>query len=141
MTALAQERLPEFAGQYPARKTLPMKANVTIYKGAMVGIDSSGNAMPAGLLAGGTVRVVGVASHTMTNGAVAGANKIEVTSGIFKMLNHGADLVTNASICADCYVVDDQTVALTNGTSTRAPAGKVQMVESDGVRVYIGAQS
>lgn len=137
MAALAQERLTEFFGPLPGRKTTGMRASVTAYKGGMVGIDSSGNAMPAGLLAGGTVRVIGVASATVTNGAVAGVEKVETTSGIYKFLNHGADLVTAAAVGTNCFVVDDQTVALTNGAATRAIAGRVEAVESDGVRVYI----
>lgn len=138
MAALTQERLPDFHGVTPSRRTIPMKAGVKIYKGALVAIDSSGNAMPAGLLAGGTVRCVGIASATFDNtGGAAGALKAEVQVGVFKFANHGADLVTAASVQTDCFVVDDQTVALTNGTSTRAPAGKVQQVDSDGVRVFI----
>lgn len=138
MAALTVERLTDFFGSYPARRTIDVKASTKILKGAMVAIDSSGNAMPAGLLAGGTVRAVGVASATADNSAgAAGAIKVEVLVGEFKFLNHGADLVTKASVGADCFIVDDQTVALTNGTSTRAPCGKVQQVDSDGVRVFI----
>lgn len=139
MTALAQERLTDFYGVTPARRTLPMKAASTAYKGGMVAIDSSGNAMAAGLLAGGTVRVVGVASATANNsGGAAGAIKVEAKVGVFRFANHGADLVVAADVGADCYVVDDQTVAKTSGTNTRAVAGKVQSVESDGtVRVFI----
>src|SRR5688572_29036788 len=132
MAALTDVRLADFHGVTPARRTVPIRANVKIFKGALVAIDSSGNAMPAGLLVGGTVRCVGVASATCDNtGGAAGAMKVEVTVGVFKFVNHGADLVTNASVGTDCFVVDDQTVALTNGTSTRAPAGKVQSVDSD----------
>lgn len=138
MTALAQERLTDTFPGYPAKRTVDMKAASTVYKGGMVAIDSSGNALAAGLLAGGTVRVVGVAAATQANPGAAAATRCEVSTGTFKFLNHGADLVTKASVGADCYVVDDQTVALTDGTNTRAVAGKVQQVESDGVRVFIG---
>ncbi len=138
MAALTVERTTDFYGSYPARRTVPVKAATKILKGALVAIDSSGNAMPAGLLAGGSVRCVGVATHTIDNTAgAAGAVKVEVAVGVHKFNNHGADLVTNASVGADCFVVDDNTVALTNGTSTRATAGKVQSVDSDGVRVFI----
>jgi len=34
-----------------------------------------------------------------------------------------------------CYIVDDETVAKTNGTNTRSAAGTVVGVESDGVWV------
>jgi hypothetical protein len=138
MPALATERLPDFYGSYPARRTIRVAANVKIFRGALVAIDNAGRSMPAGLLAGGTVRAVGVASATYDNtGGAADAFKVEMTVGTFKFKNHGADLVTSASVGADCYIVDDQTVALTDGGGTRAVAGKVQMVEADGVRVHV----
>ena len=40
-----------------------------------------------------------------------------------------------ADIGADCYIVDDQTVAKTSGTNTRSVAGKVFDVDADGVWV------
>lgn len=139
MAALTQERLTDFFGFYPARRTLPMKAATKVFKGAMVAIDNAGNAMPAGLLAGGSVRVVGVANATSDNLAgAAGATKVEAAPGVFRFLNHAADLVTAADVGADCFVVDDNTVAKTSATSTRATAGKVQAIEPDGtVRVFI----
>lgn len=39
---------------------------------------------------------------------------------------------------ADCFIVDDQTVAKTNGTNTRSRAGIVAAVDADGVWVQIG---
>jgi hypothetical protein len=138
MAALTDTRLTPFLGHYAGRRTVDMKAAAKCFKGGMVGIDSSGNAMAAGLLAGGTVRVVGVASALADNtSGVAAAIQVECKVGEFKFLNHGADLVTKASVGALCYVVDDQTVALTNGTATRAPCGIVQQVDTDGVRVLI----
>lgn len=137
MTALAQERLTDFYGSYPARRTVDVKAATKIYSGAMVAIDSSGNAMPAGLLSGGSVRVIGVAAGTADNSAgAAGAIKVEVLVGQFKLINNPGELVTKASVGAQCFVLDDQTVSLTNGTSTRPPAGIVQQVDTDGVRVF-----
>jgi len=138
MPALTQERLTDFFGTVPARRTLPMKAATTVFKGAMVGVDNAGNAQPAGLLAGGTVRVRGVAQHTQANPGAAGATKVECAPGVYRMNNHGADLVVAADVGADCFVVDDNTVAKTNGTNTRPVAGKVEAVEPDGtVRVFI----
>lgn len=139
MAALTQERLTDFFGSVPARRTLPVKAATKIFKGALVAIDNAGNAMPAGLLAGGTVRPVGVANHTVDNTAgAAGALKVECNPGVYRFNNHGADLVTAADVGTDCYIVDDNTVAKTSATNTRAVAGKVQALEPDGtVRVFI----
>lgn len=135
---LTTERLTDFYGTIPARRTVDMAANVTIFKGAMVAINSAGNALPAGLLAGGSVRVVGVAAATRTNGATAAATQIEVSPGVFRFNNQAGDLVTKADVGAQCFVADDFVVARTNGTNTRPVAGIVQAVEPDGtVRVFI----
>jgi hypothetical protein len=72
----------------------------------------------------------------------AGANgevSVRVAKGVFKFGNSSAgDLIAQANVGADCYIVDDQTVALTNGTNTRSRAGKIVAVDSDGVWVQIG---
>jgi hypothetical protein len=137
MAVLTTERLTSFFGHYPARRTVGMRASVKIFQGAMVAIDSSGNAMPAGLLAAGSVRVIGVAAATYDNSAgAAGALECEVKVGEFKLVNNAGEPVTRALVGADCFVLDDQTVSLTSASSTRAVAGKVQSVDSDGVRVF-----
>ena len=46
-----------------------------------------------------------------------------------------ADAITLADIGADCYIVDDQTVAKTSATNTRSVAGKVFDVDAEGVWV------
>jgi hypothetical protein len=42
----------------------------------------------------------------------------------------GADAITSANIGAYCYVVDDQTVALTSAGGTRPIAGKIKSVDT-----------
>ena len=54
---------------------------------------------------------------------------------VFCWENHGADLVTQASLGQLCYIVDNQTVAATDGTGTRSAAGIVLAIDSDGVWV------
>ena len=46
-----------------------------------------------------------------------------------------ADQITAADIGNDCYGVDDQTVAKTNGANTRSVAGKIYDVDAQGVWV------
>ncbi len=49
-----------------------------------------------------------------------------LSPGRHRFANSAAgDLITKADIGAACYIVDDQTVARTNGTNTRSPAGVV----------------
>jgi hypothetical protein len=71
------------------------------------------------------------------NGTIIG----KVKRGIFRFANSSAgDLISNADVEADCFIVDDQTVAKTNGSGTRSVAGKVHMVDAQGVWVrFTGA--
>ncbi|EKK5133725.1 TPA: hypothetical protein NII88_006806, partial [Pseudomonas aeruginosa] len=50
-----------------------------------------------------------------------------------KWANDGS--VTQAHLMKPAYIVDDQTVAATDGTETRSPAGRIIGVEPDGVWV------
>ena len=72
-------------------------------------------------------------------GGANGAISVQVKRGTFKYGNSSAgDLIAQADVGADCYIVDDQTVAKTNGSSTRSVAGKIIAVDADGVWVKIG---
>ena len=63
---------------------------------------------------------------------------MRVRRGVFQFQNSSAgDLIALANLGADCYIVDDQTVALTNGTNTRSVAGKIRDVDAGGVWVEI----
>ena len=58
-----------------------------------------------------------------------------IDHGIFRWLNEGGDAVTIADRYNQCFIVDDQTVARTDGTSSRSAAGIVIDVDADGVWV------
>lgn len=126
----------------PARRegnksTPPMKGSTKIWNGALVVMDT-GLAVP-GKAATGLV-TLGIATETVdnTNGG-DGDVKVTVERGCFKFFNStSTDAIAAADIGKDCYVVDDQTVAKTNGTNTRSVAGKVVDVDSDGVWVQVG---
>jgi hypothetical protein len=118
------------------RFSYPMAANVTIYGGALVMLNASGNATPGAVATG--QRACGVACQRKTNGATAGAERIEVEPGIFRFNNSAAgDLIAAADVGADCWIVDDNTVAKTNGSSTRSVAGRIVAVDSVGVWVRV----
>lgn len=145
MTALDIERMTKFAGVVPSRGTYPIKANSRIFKGGQVGIDSAGRVMAAGLIAGGTLAGIGKASATYDNrtgselGGSAGAVDVEVEFGVFGWDSAAdADEITADDVGKVCYVVDDHTVALTNGTDTRAIAGYVTEVRDGKVYVWQG---
>lgn len=144
MTALAQERMTDFAGVTPSRGTFGIKANVRIFKGALVALDSAGRAMPAGLLASGALYAVGKASATYNNltgselGGAADAVDVEVEYGSFAWASHtGGDTIAADDVGKVVFMQDDQTVALTNGTDTRGIAGFVTEVR--GAKVFVNS--
>jgi hypothetical protein len=114
-------------------------AAVLIYNGAIVMRTATGflTKGQAGLGLFG----VGVATEQVDNsGGAAGAKSVEFREGIFRFVNSvSADAITIADIGRVCFVVDDQTVARTDGRTaglpTRSPAGIVMDVDSLGVHV------
>jgi len=114
---------------------LGVAAAKKIYKGSLVARDANGNATPGAVAT--TLLGVGRAEETVDNSSGgAGDESVTIRKGIFKFGNSAAaDEITNAEIGASCYIVDDQTVAKTDGTGTRSVAGTVYDVDSDGVWV------
>ena len=107
--------------------SFPMAANAAVHAGSMVTLTAAGFARNG--LQGGT-RVAGVAQASVSNaGGLDGAKTVQVKRGCHQFLNHPADLVTPAEIGGLCYLVDDETVARTNGGATRVIAGTVMAVE------------
>ena len=116
----------------------PVDAGKKIYAGALVVVDTVDNlAKPA--VTATTGRVVGVAQGLADNSAGAnGDARVKVRRGCFLFKNSAAaDLIDLGDVGLDCYIVDDQTVAKTNGGATRSVAGQVRDVGADGVWVEI----
>lgn len=135
MAALAAARnTPERAGEVLG---FPVKTNVKIYAGALVVLDG-GYAAP-GKTATGLVAIGRCDELADNTGGANGAITALVKRGVFKFGNSGGgDAITQTEVGADCYVVDDQTVAKTNGGNTRSVAGKVVAIDSDGIWVKLG---
>lgn len=112
----------------------PVAADTTIHQGSLVVLDG-GYAAP-GRTATGLI-AIGRAETTVT-AVLAGDAMAEVRTGTFFFDTDLADPVTQATVGSDCYVVDDQTVAATDGGGTRSRAGIVTAVEATGVWVQIG---
>ena len=69
----------------------------------------------------------------------AGDINVETERGVFRFENSAsADAITRAEIGDTAYIVDDQTVAKTNGSSTRSAAGTIVDVDAQGVWVRVG---
>ena len=110
--------------------------SMKIYAGALVALDANGYATPGATATTliGLGRAEALADNT---GGSNGDITVEVRKGVFRFENDGTDTVDASHIGSDCYIVDDQTVASTDGTSTRSVAGKVFDVDSSEVWVNI----
>lgn len=117
----------------------PVAASTLIYAGAIVCINASSLATKGAVST--ALKCVGVAQATADNSAgAASAMRVKVRRGCFRFANSAsasADAIALADVGADCYIVDDQTVAKTNGSASRSVAGKIRDVDADGVWVEI----
>lgn len=138
MTALTAPRQPpSLATGKDAWTTPTVAANKKIFPGAQVGINTSGYLVPA--TADPTLKILGVASPTNrqytrfgpaqtslgyidTTDLADGAVECTVHRPIALMAN-GSSSVTKADVGNDCYAVDDQTVAKTDGGTAQVTRG------------------
>ncbi len=136
MSALTKDRAtPRIEGDV---WEYPVLAATKIFAGALAVLDSSGWAKP-GVTATGLVAVGRAEAYADNSAGADGAINVRVRPGVFRFANSSAgDQITAAEIGDDCYIVDDQTVAKTDGTGTRSKAGKVVQVDSLGVWVKVG---
>ena len=110
-------------------------SSTQFYAGGIVVLDQADGLMKKGITGTGLI-AMGRCEETYLTGA-GNTRKIKARSGIFKYLNSAsADLIAADDIGKDCFIVDDQTVALTSATSTRSRAGKIHSVADDG-GVYV----
>lgn len=136
MAALTARRPTTRIGEPRRLHKLGIKAATQVWAGGICVID-------AGYLAPGrtalTLIALGVFEQSVNNTGAAGADVVEVMEGSYKLANSTAgDQIVQADLGKDCFIVDDQTVAKTDGTGTRSRAGKVQRVDTDGVVVLMG---
>ena len=111
----------------------PVAAATTIHAGALACLDASGNAVPGSTATG--LKARGMALHPVANAGAAGDAMLQSRKGVFRFKNDGS--ITRANLEATAYIVDDETVAATDGTGTRSAAGRIVDVDSVGVWVEI----
>lgn len=116
-------------------RELPVKGATIVYAGAMAAVNAAGLVVPMATAVG--LKGLGRAERRADNSAGAdGAIRAKVGAGTYRFANSAAaDQITAADIGSDCYGVDDQTVAKTNGGNTRSVAGKIFDVDAQGVWV------
>lgn len=113
---------------------LALAAGAVIHGGAIVVIDG-GYANKATTKTG--LKFAGIAEEAVDNTAGAnGAKTVEVRrERLFFAKNSVGDAVAQADLFNQCYLEDDETVAKTNGGSTRSLAGRVMGIEPNGIWV------
>lgn len=116
---------------------LSVAAATECFAGTIAVINATGFVEPGTTATGLTA--AGVFDYYQDNKEGAdGDQVVEVKRGNFHFANSaGADEITAADIGQVCYIVDNQTVAKTDGTATRSPAGIVDDVDGGGVWVNI----
>ena len=136
MAALTEDRsTQERQGRNFSR---PVAADTKIFLGALVCLSATGYATPGATATTLVADGVAMSSADNTDGA-AGDVRVDVRKGCFPFKNSAAgDAITIADIGSECYIVDDQTVAKTDGTSTRSVAGKIVDLDAFGVWVDVG---
>ncbi|MRJ41189.1 MULTISPECIES: hypothetical protein [Idiomarina] len=112
----------------------PVAAAVRIFAGGITMLNAAGDAVPGSTATGLTPR--GIAQEHVDNRAgAAGVATVLSRRGCHKVANDGT--ITRADIGGLAYVVDDQTVANSDGAATRSALGKIIDVNADGVWVDI----
>lgn len=138
MTALSAQRdTQEKAHPAAMVHAYTPAASTQFYKGGLVAIDSADGLLKKGATSA-TLVCVGVSQENYLSPAT-GARKLKARNGIHGPFANSAaaDAIAADDVGKDCYIVDDQTVALTSNSSARSKAGTVYDVDSNGVWVHI----
>ena len=116
------------------RRSIAVAAATKLPYGVIACVNASGLLVNGSTSA--TLKTVGIAASAIDNSAGAdSAIAGEVDRGVWGPFANSAagDQIVLADVTSDCYVVDNQTVAKTNGGGTRSVAGKVYDVTPEGV--------
>ncbi|WP_394845178.1 hypothetical protein LZC95_50150 [Pendulispora brunnea] len=130
MSATTQERnTPQYGvDTIPQLVSRPAAAGVLLNQGA-IAVLRAGFVVP-GQTGTGLV-VLGRVERTVDNrDGVAGALEVSIRMGVFKYGNSaGPDAIGRVNAGANCYLVDDQTLALTDDAGKRSRAGTIMDVD------------
>jgi hypothetical protein len=118
-------------------RSIGVAASAVCFAGGLACMNASGFAVPGSTAT--TLTALGRFEESVTGSATAGERVVRIRRGVFQFGNSaGGDAITIAHRGAQCFVVDDDTVARTNGSSTRSVAGIIHDVDANGVWVRIG---
>lgn len=132
MAPLTNDRnTPRFEGDI---RQGPVATAAMIYAGAIVMRNAAGY-LVQGQTATGLV-AVGRAEERVDNSAGANGDlNADYRPGCYRFANSSGDPITLADVGNMSFVEDDQTVARTDGTATRSPAGIIDGLDAQGVWV------
>ncbi|GEK71592.1 MULTISPECIES: hypothetical protein [Halomonas] len=133
VAATKNRNTPTRAG---TRRSHPVAAGSLCYAGAIAVMNAAGYAAPASTATGLTALGVFYEQVDNTSGA-DGDELAQIERGCFHFANDGGDPIDRTMIGTPCYLVDNQTVAATDGTGTRSAAGVIDDVDDNGVWVLI----
>lgn len=113
----------------------PAAADAVIHRGALV-VLNAGYAEPGSTAT--DLVAVGIAEEGIDNtGGADGAKTVPVKRGCFRFANEATDPVDLSHVSQPAYVVDDETVAASDGTGTRSAVGIIRDVDAGGVWVEL----
>lgn len=126
-SALTQDRKTDQLGTpdgvIPQLLNFPVEASTTIYGGALVATDSSGNAVPASAVAAQIVW--GRCERQVTNSGSAGSVTVQVRQGVFFFNNSTISAVAASNVGQACYAENDNVISLTSQGGTLPFAGTI----------------
>ena len=132
MAALTADRdTQELASSHAMEHAYVGTDSTQYFKGGMVCLSTATGKLVKGATAT-TLVAIGRCEENVLTGT-SNTRKVRARSGIFRFLNSAAaDQIAADDIGKECFIVDDQTVALTDGTATRSKAGIVYDVDTNG---------
>ncbi len=140
----SQRNTIEFSAQpIPAGIPWPVNANTTGLKGTIGVIDLATGYLKMGVTGTGLACAGRIDGDWNTTGVAAGSVSVAVRQGVFPWyMGTGPDAITNLNVGSLCYVIDNQTVGLTDGGGTRSIAGIIQFLapvptNTDYQQVYV----
>lgn len=137
MAALTQDVPRACIGPVHPKYPIKAAANQVFKKGSIVVVNTADGYAYVGTV-GTTFKTVGVAAYPLnTTGLASGAAQVIVQPGTIGFFTSGTagDLIEENDRLLACYLIDDDTVGLTNGGATRSIAGKIFDVTTEGVAV------
>lgn len=141
LTATTQRAREQMGrGAMPESLDAAMYTGETFRPGSLVCVNTAHGYAVVGSVATTLIPLgVYVESDAKTNSGSSGAKKAKVSPGVFYFRNSAdSDAIAAANVGAKCYIVDDNTVALTDGSGTRSQAGTIIEVDDGGVWVCVG---